>query len=85
MPKRKEIKLEQIPEDISKETEAKIIKEFYRKMLVIQEEEKRKISRDLHDETGQIVIALGTKLNLIEKELREGWMENALKEGLISL
>lgn len=52
-------------------------KEFYRRVLMMQEEEKRRISRDLHDETGQIVIALGAQLNLIEKELKEGNAEKA--------
>jgi two-component system sensor histidine kinase DegS len=52
---------------------------FYRKLILMVEEEKRKISRDLHDETGQIVIALGASLNIIEKELKKGNIENAIK------
>lgn len=55
----------------------KAITEFYRKMLMIQEDEKRRISRDLHDETGQMVIALGASINVIKKELKEGNIEKA--------
>lgn len=54
------------------------IRDFYRKILMMQEEEKRKISRDLHDETGQIVIALGAALNIVEAALKEGNIERAL-------
>lgn len=53
-------------------------KEFYKKVLIVQEEEKKRISRDLHDETGQIVIALGASLNIMEKEMRSGNTEKVL-------
>ncbi|MBN3041269.1 MAG: sensor histidine kinase [Candidatus Omnitrophica bacterium] len=54
-------------------------REFYRKLLIMQEEERRRISRDLHDETGQMVIALGASLNVIEKELRKDNIEKAFE------
>jgi len=47
-------------------------------MLYIQEEERKRISRDLHDETGQMVIGLGAKLNMIEKHLKEGNINKAM-------
>lgn len=65
-------------QDFSIKTQSDQIKEFYRKVLMMQEEEKKRISRDLHDETGQIVIALGASLNIIEKELKKGNTEKAL-------
>lgn len=54
------------------------VKDFYRIILLLQEQEKKKISMDLHDETGQIVITLGASLNVIEKELKDGNIEKAL-------
>lgn len=55
-----------------------VAKELYRKILTLQEEEKKRISRDLHDETGQIVIALGALFNVLEKELKSMHIEKAL-------
>ena len=72
--KRQRQNIQRIPDEAQQE----IIKDFYRKVLMMQEEEKRRISRDLHDETGQIVIALGASLNIIEKELHQGHVEKAL-------
>ncbi|MFA7676585.1 MAG: sensor histidine kinase [Candidatus Omnitrophota bacterium] len=54
------------------------VREFYRKVLIMQEEEKKRISRDLHDETGQIVVGLGTALGVIERVLEEGDAAKAL-------
>lgn len=51
---------------------------FYWKVLMLQEEEKKRLSRDLHDETGQIAIALGALLNVIEEELKDGHIEEAM-------
>ena len=65
--------------DISFAKEDKSLKEFYKKVLMMQEEEKRKLSRDLHDETGQVVIALGALLNVIEKEVRDKSLEKAME------
>ena len=51
---------------------------YYRKILLVQEEEKKRLSRDLHDEAGQIVIALGASLNAMEKALKAGESEKVL-------
>ena len=53
-------------------------KEFYKQLISIQEGEKKRISRDLHDETGQIVVALGSSLSVVEKELKAGNVEKSL-------
>lgn len=79
MAKRKSQDFIQSTETPPQEMQQEVIREFYRKMLMLQEEEKRRISRDLHDETGQIVVALGASLNIIEKELKEGRVENVLR------
>jgi signal transduction histidine kinase len=54
------------------------IKEFFLRVLTLQEEEKKRISRDLHDETGQMVIALGSLFNTIERELKVDHTQKAL-------
>lgn len=65
--------------DSDQDLREKDVKEFYKKMLLMMEEEKRKISRDLHDETGQVVVALGASLNIIERELNAGRVKSAIK------
>ena len=44
-------------------------RELSKKILSIQEEERHRISRDLHDEIGQFSVSLGSTLNIIEKEI----------------
>lgn len=66
----------QCPSGITQET----VKDFYRRMLLKQEKEKKRISRDLHDEGGQMVVALAVGLNIIEKEIKAGNIEKALEE-----
>lgn len=79
MPKHKSVKYKTIAKPHSAiKNQYDLIKEFYRKVLMLQEEERRRISRDLHDETGQMVIALGASLNIMEKALREGFTDKAL-------
>jgi len=53
--------------------------QFYRKILMAHEEEKKRISRDLHDESGQVVIGLSATFNVIEKELQSGNIKKALQ------
>ena len=46
-----------------------------RQLFKIQEEERRAIARDLHDELGQYLVAMGTEVKLISRLLDEPTME----------
>ncbi len=54
-------------------------REFSKKILTIQEEERHRISRDLHDEIGQFSVSLGSALNVIEKEIAKHNLDTALR------
>lgn len=54
-------------------------REFSKKILAIQEEERHRISRDLHDEIGQFSISLGSTLNIIEKEVTKRNFDSTLR------
>ena len=53
-------------------------REFSKKILTIQEQERHRISRDLHDEIGQFSVSLGSALNIIEKEIEKRNIDKAL-------
>ena len=55
------------------------VREFSKKILAIQEEERHRISRDLHDEIGQFSVSLGSALNIIEKEIAKRNFDTALR------
>lgn len=54
-------------------------REFSKKILTIQEEERHRISRDLHDEIGQLSVSLGSALSIIEKEIEKRNFDQALR------
>lgn len=54
-------------------------REFSKKILAIQEEERHKISRDLHDEIGQFSVSLGSALSVIEKEIEKRNFDSTLR------
>ena len=54
-------------------------RELSKKILSIQEEERHRISRDLHDEIGQFSVSLGSALNVIEKEIGKRNFDTTLR------
>jgi signal transduction histidine kinase len=54
-------------------------RELSKKILSIQEEERHRISRDLHDEIGQFSVSLGSALNIIEKEIGKRNFDTTLR------
>ena len=48
-------------------------------ILMVQEHERQRIARDLHDQIGQIAISLGAGFNLVERAIAEKRYEDALK------
>lgn len=60
--------------------EAKEKQEFGLKIIEAQEEERRKISREIHDGPAQMLANILLRSELIDLAFREGSVENALKE-----
>lgn len=56
-----------------------MLKEFSRKILSIREEEKKKLSIDLHDEIGSIALALTSSLVSAEKKIKDNDLRGLLK------
>jgi two-component system sensor histidine kinase DegS len=54
------------------------LKKFSRKILSIREEEKKKISRNLHDEFGSLEFAIHSSLSIAEKEIKDKNLDKAL-------
>lgn len=72
-------------EDLKKQKEAleiseKNIKYFSGKILSVREEEKRKLSRDLHDELGTMTVALGSSLLIAKDEIKDGNLSMAVEK-----
>ena len=55
------------------------VRELSKKILAIQEEERHRISRDLHDEIGQFSVSLGSAFNIIEKEIENRNFDTTLR------
>ncbi len=55
------------------------LREFSRKILDIREEERKKLSMDLHDEMGSMAIGLNSGLQIIEKAVENNNLQSALE------
>ncbi len=55
------------------------IRVFSRKILSVREEEKKKMAKNLHDEVGSMVVALGSCLSVAEGEIKDNNLQGALK------
>jgi len=55
------------------------LREFSRKILSVREEEKKRLSRSLHDEIGSMTIAIGSHLSITEEEITDHNLERALE------
>jgi PAS domain S-box-containing protein len=58
-------------EDITEQRRAvEALRNFADSLTTVQEEERRRISRQLHDDVGQTLVAIAVRLSIIERELR---------------
>jgi signal transduction histidine kinase len=49
-------------------TQAEVVRQLSSRLLQMQDEERRRIARELHDSVGQIVAALAINLSVVERE-----------------
>jgi PAS domain S-box-containing protein len=61
------------------EFSARNLKKFSRRLLTIREEEKKKLSINLHDELSSMVVDLSSKLDIAEEDLRNNEIKSTLK------
>ncbi|MGA7614608.1 MAG: GAF domain-containing sensor histidine kinase, partial [Thermoanaerobaculia bacterium] len=59
------------------------MKALSRRLIDVQETERRHIARELHDEAGQALVSLRYGLRLLEKEIGEGKVVSDLVEELV--
>ena len=71
--------------DIDRQEKEQIRKEFLQRIISIQEQERKKVSRELHDQTGQALASIMVRLNVLDKKNKSGLSEDiaALKKSLI--
>jgi PAS domain S-box-containing protein len=62
---------------VRKELEGRL-QEFSQRLLTVQEEEKKKLAADLHDELGSLAVGLSSALLDAEEEVRQGDRDRAL-------
>ncbi|MBF0485901.1 MAG: PAS domain S-box protein [Candidatus Omnitrophica bacterium] len=57
-------------------------KRFSRKILAVREEEKKKLSMNIHDEIGAMAVALNAGLSVVESDLQKKNLKNARQDIL---
>ncbi|TES94449.1 MAG: PAS domain-containing sensor histidine kinase [Candidatus Cloacimonadota bacterium] len=77
-------KRKQVEEKLKKhqhmlETSEKELKIFSRRILAIKEEEKKKLSTNLHDEVGALTVALSSNMSKIEQQIKDKKLNSALE------
>ena len=55
------------------------LREFSRKLLTVREEEKKKLSIELHDQVGSLAVALNASLGIAGKNIEENRIDEALE------
>ncbi len=65
------------------EAQTKLARELLEKVMNAQEEERKRLARELHDETGQALTAIGISLESLRAELPVEWKET--RERLVDL
>lgn len=59
---------------IKKERE---IRKFSRRLIQVREQEQKRLANDLHDESGALIMAVSSKLSVVEAEMRDGNYDKA--------
>jgi len=71
--------------DADRREKEKIRKEFLQRIISTQEQERKRVARELHDQTGQALASIMVRLDVLDKSYKSGLSEEigALKKSLI--
>jgi len=71
--------------DADRREKEKIRKEFLQRIISTQEQERKRVARELHDQTGQALASIMVRLDVLDKSYKSGLSEDiaALKKSLI--
>ncbi len=71
--------------DVDRREKEKLRKEFLQRIISTQEQERKRVARELHDQTGQALASIMVRLDVLDKSYKSGLSEDitALKKSLI--